>query len=74
MKEFDTIVAVATSLGESGISIIRVSGNNALNIVSSIFQGKNNRPLGDIKSYTMRYGNIINKINGEAIDELLFHI
>ena len=71
MKEFDTIVAIATSLGESGISIIRVSGNNALSIVSSIFQGKNNRSLNDIKSYTMRYGNIINKINGEYIDEVI---
>ncbi len=30
MKEFDTIAAVATSVGESGISIIRVSGNRAL--------------------------------------------
>lgn len=71
MKEFDTIVAIATSLGESGISIIRVSGNNALSIVSSIFKGKNNRPLDDIKSYTMRYGNIINKTNGEPIDEVI---
>lgn len=72
MKEFDTIAAIATScLGESGISIIRVSGNNALTIVNSIFQGKNNRPLSDIKSYTMRYGNIINKSNGEYIDEVI---
>jgi len=71
VKEFDTIVAVATSLGESGISIIRVSGNNALTIVSSIFKGKNNRSINDIKSYTMRYGNIINKINGEYIDEVI---
>ena len=71
MKEFDTIAAVATSLGESGISIIRVSGNRALKIVSSVFKGKNDRTLEDIKSYTMRYGFIIDKNSGESIDEVI---
>ena len=71
MKEFDTIVAVATSLGGSGISIIRVSGDNALNLISSIFQGKNSKSLCDIKSYTMRYGNIVNKIDSKPIDEVI---
>lgn len=71
MKEFDTIAAVATSLGESGISIIRVSGRDSLKIVSSIFRGKNNRSLEDIKTYTMRYGHIIDKDNNEIIDEVI---
>lgn len=71
MKEFDTIAAVATSIGEGGISIIRVSGDKALKIVSSIFKGKNDRSLEDIKSYTMRYGHIIDKTDGEVIDEVI---
>lgn len=71
MKEFDTIAAVATSLGESGISIIRVSGKNALKIVSAVFKGKNSRSLEDIKTYTMRYGHIIDKDSGEIIDEVI---
>jgi tRNA modification GTPase len=71
MKEFDTIAAVATSLGESGISIIRVSGKNALKIVNSIFKGKNGRTLEDIKTYTMRYGYIIDKEKNEIIDEVI---
>lgn len=71
MKEFDTIAAVATSLGEGGISIIRVSGDKALPIVSSIFKGKNSRSLEDIKPYTMRYGYIIDKKNDERLDEVL---
>ncbi|GAA0127040.1 tRNA uridine-5-carboxymethylaminomethyl(34) synthesis GTPase MnmE [Clostridium sp. CTA-19] len=70
MKEFDTIAAVATSIGEGGVSIIRVSGDKALNIVSKIFKGKNNRKLNDIKTYTMRYGYIINS-NDEHIDEVI---
>ena len=43
MKEFDTIAAIATSIGEGGISIIRVSGDKSIDIVDSIFIGKNNR-------------------------------
>lgn len=71
MKDFDTIAAIATALGEGGISIIRVSGDKALNIVSSIFKGKNNRGLEDIKPYTMRYGFIIDKETDEVLDEVI---
>ncbi|MGG7165685.1 tRNA uridine-5-carboxymethylaminomethyl(34) synthesis GTPase MnmE [Clostridium ihumii] len=70
MNEFDTIVAVATSVGEGGISILRVSGDKALKVVSSIFKGKNDRTLEDIKSYTMRYGHIIDE-NNNYIDEVI---
>lgn len=71
MKEFDTIAAVATSIGDSGISIIRVSGENALKIVSRIFRGKNNKSIDDIKTYTMRYGYIVDLKNGDILDEVI---
>ncbi|QGU96750.1 tRNA uridine-5-carboxymethylaminomethyl(34) synthesis GTPase MnmE [Clostridium bovifaecis] len=71
MKEFDTIAAIATNLGESGVSIIRVSGDKALEIVSSVFKGKNDRKLDDIKTYTMRYGFIIDKDTSESLDEVI---
>ena len=70
MKEFDTIAAIATSIGEGGISIIRVSGDKSIDIVDSIFIGKNNRKLHDLKSYTMRYGHVIDK-NGSKLDEVI---
>ncbi|MBU3217616.1 tRNA uridine-5-carboxymethylaminomethyl(34) synthesis GTPase MnmE [Clostridium estertheticum] len=70
MKEFDTIAAISTSIGEGGISIIRISGDKAINIVDSIFVGNNNRKLNDFKSYTMRYGHIIDK-NGVRLDEVI---
>ena len=70
MKEFDTIAAIATSIGEGGISIIRVSGDRSIDIVDSIFIGKNNRKLHDLKSYTMRYGHIVDK-NGVRLDEVI---
>ncbi|MCB2290633.1 tRNA uridine-5-carboxymethylaminomethyl(34) synthesis GTPase MnmE [Clostridium sp. CS001] len=70
MKEFDTIAAIATSIGEGGISIIRVSGDKSIDIVDSIFVGKNNRKLNDFKSYTMRYGHIVDK-SGNRLDEVI---
>lgn len=71
MKEFDTIAAIATVLGEGGISIIRVSGTKSLKIVSNIFRGKNGKSLSDIKPYTMRYGFIIEEETGDILDEVL---
>lgn len=70
MKDFDTIAAIATSLGEGGIAIVRVSGDKALQIVSKIFKGRNERTIDDIKTYTMRYGYIIDE-NNEHIDEVI---
>lgn len=70
MKEFDTIVAVATSMGEGGISIIRVSGHRALDIVDKIFRGKNKKSLKDMKTYTMRYGYIVDS-EGHDLDEVI---
>ena len=58
MKEFDTICAIATALGEGGIAIIRISGDKALDIASKIFKPKSNDDIKNMKSYTMKYGHI----------------
>ncbi|MBY0757086.1 tRNA uridine-5-carboxymethylaminomethyl(34) synthesis GTPase MnmE [Clostridium sardiniense] len=71
MKEFDTICGIATAQGEGGIAIIRVSGNKALEIVGRIFRGKNNFDINNMKTYTMKYGNIIDSISYEVIDEVI---
>lgn len=71
MKEFDTICGIATAQGEGGIAIIRVSGNKALEIVGRIFVGKNNFDINTMKTYTMKYGNIIDSESGEIIDEVI---
>src|SRR5471030_174726 len=71
MKEFDTIAAISTGLSEGGISIIRISGDKAIDIISNMFQGKDNRSIQDIKSYTMRYGHIISIDTKEIIDEVI---
>ena len=65
----DTICAISTALGVGAISIIRVSGEEAINKVANLFDGKN---LNEVKSHTIHYGHIIS--NGEIIDEVLVTI
>lgn len=71
MKEFDTIAAIATAIGEGGISIIRVSGDKALEIVDTIFKSKSNASILDMKPYTMKYGHIVDREGSENLDEVI---
>lgn len=63
-----TICAISTAMGESGIGIVRISGKNALEIGQKIFL-----PATDIKREhrKLQYGWIINK-EGQKVDEVLF--
>ena len=65
----DTICAIATSLGVSSISIIRVSGIDSIKLVDSVFKGKN---LNKVNSHTINYGYIID--GDEIIDEVLVSV
>ena len=65
----DTICAIATASGVGAISIIRISGNDAINIVNSIFNGKD---LTKVASHTINYGFIVDK--NEKIDEVLISV
>lgn len=64
----DTIAAIATGLTDSGIGIIRISGNESFSVISRIFKRKNDRPLKLI-SHTVQYGFIYDE--DEKIDEVL---
>ena len=65
----DTIVAISTALGVGAISIVRVSGKEAIDIVNKIFKGKD---LTTAKTHTINYGKIIEK--EKEIDEVLVSI
>ena len=64
----DTIVAISTALGVGAISIIRVSGNDALNIVNKIYD----KDITAYEANTINYGHIIDK--GKVIDEVLVSV
>ena len=66
-----TIAAISTSPGNGGIGIIRISGKDAFNIIEKIFLPKNYQSIEQIRSYSVKYGNIINPQTNEIIDEVL---
>lgn len=76
IKEFDTIAAIATSFGEGGIGIIRVSGEDSFNIADKIFvpfdKSKEHIKIKDYKSHTLTYGII--KDGENIIDEVLLSV
>ena len=63
----ETIVAISTAPGNSGIGIVRLSGKKCFDIIGKLFIPKND---GLIKGYSIKYGNIIDD-NNEIIDEVL---
>lgn len=63
-----TIAAISTAPGNAGIGIIRLSGDDCFKILKKIFKPKNK---GEIKGYTIKYGNIVKSENDEIIDEVL---
>ena len=63
----DTIAAISTPIGMGGISVIRVSGQDAVQICDRIFCGA--RKLSSLKGYSAALGNIVE--NGEVIDEVI---
>lgn len=63
-----TIAAISTAPGNAGIGIIRLSGDDCFKILQKIFKPKNK---GEIKGYTIKYGNIVKSENDEIIDEVL---
>ena len=67
-KEFDTIAAIATPLGEGAIAIVRLSGTEALAIAQKIFKGKD---LTDSASHTINYGHIIDPQDKTVLDEVM---
>ena len=70
MFESDTIAAISTSLSEGGIGIIRLSGNEAVEICDKIYRGKNK--LKDVDSHTIHYGHIYD--GDTLIDEVMVSV
>lgn len=67
-KEFDTIAAISTPLGEGAIGIVRISGSDALAIAQKIYRGKD---LSRVESHTLNYGHIVDPQNDEVLDEVM---
>ncbi|MDQ5983092.1 MAG: tRNA modification GTPase MnmE [Eubacteriales bacterium SKADARSKE-1] len=67
--ETETIAAIATARGQGGIGVIRISGEDSIEIADKIFVSYLNKKLKDTPGYTARYGRIFDK--NECIDEVV---
>ena len=69
----DTIAAMATAMTNSGIGIIRISGEDAFTVIDRIYQSKNGKKkLSEEKSHTVHYGYIVDDTKeNKIIDEVM---
>mgnify|MGYP004570766913 FL=1 len=73
MKVTDTIAAISTSTGNSGIGIIRISGDESIEIADRIFKSnKKDKKLVNVKSHTINYGHIVDGEN--TLDQVLVSV
>lgn len=75
----DTIAAISTPAGTGGIGIIRISGNEAVEIANKIFRGVSKRAAGKdavarMSSHTIKYGTIVDPNTEELLDECLISV
>lgn len=65
----ETIIALATPNGLGAISVIRISGLNAISVTEKLFKPKGNKKLSNQKSHTVHLGHLMK--NGHELDEVL---
>lgn len=70
-QEFDTIAAISTPPGEGAISIVRLSGDQAIAIADRIFSSKS---LAEVPSHTIHYGHIIDPVEERLMDEVMLSV
>lgn len=69
--EFDTIAAISTPVGQGGISIIRISGDDAIKVAKKLYHGKD---LDKVDSNTINYGHIVDPKTQVTVDEVMVSI
>lgn len=70
----NTIVAISTHFGESGIGIVRISGKDSFIIADKIFRRKDKKRIPDLRDHSINYGWIIDPKSKEFVDEVLLSI
>ncbi|MFV8826184.1 tRNA uridine-5-carboxymethylaminomethyl(34) synthesis GTPase MnmE [Alkalihalobacterium sp. APHAB7] len=70
--EFDTIAAISTPMGEGAIAIVRLSGDDAIQIADKVYKGK--QRLGEVESHTIQYGYIIDPQTENKVEEVMVSV
>lgn len=65
----DTIAAISTAIGEAGIAIVRMSGDDSINIIDKIFKSASGKKMAEAENRKFLYGHIVD--GDKQIDEVL---
>lgn len=65
----DTIAAISTAIGEAGIAIVRMSGDDSIDIIDKVFKGVSDKSMGEFENRKFAYGHIYD--GDKIIDEVL---
>jgi tRNA modification GTPase len=69
--DLDTIAAISTPMGEGAIAIVRLSGEESLQIANKIFKGKE---LIEVPTHTIHYGHIVDTTSGNTVEEVMVSV
>ncbi|MBW8350335.1 tRNA uridine-5-carboxymethylaminomethyl(34) synthesis GTPase MnmE [Bacillus sp. IITD106] len=69
--EFDTIAAISTPMGEGAIAIVRLSGEEAVEIADQLFRSPNGKKLKEVETHTIHYGRIVDPKSEEIAEEVM---
>ncbi|SDK24412.1 tRNA modification GTPase [Jeotgalicoccus aerolatus] len=67
--QFETISSISTPVGEGAIAIVRLSGEDAIEIADRLYKGA--KKLSDTDSHTINYGHIVDPKSGETVEEVM---
>jgi len=73
MNRNSTVAAIATPYGSGGISIIRISGSEAVQIADRVFSASSKKKLEDVPSHTIHHGRVMSS-DGKVLDEVLVSV
>lgn len=72
--EFDTIAAISTPMGEGAIAIVRLSGDEAVEIADKIFKSPANKRLTEVATHTIHYGHLIDPKTNAVVEEVMLSL
>ena len=67
--QFETISSISTPVGEGAIAIVRLSGEDAVEIADRLYRGA--KKLSEVDSHTINYGHIIDPKTKETVEEVV---
>jgi tRNA modification GTPase len=72
--EFDTIAAISTPMGEGAIAIVRLSGDDSIQIADRLFKSISEKKLSEVPTHTIHYGHLVDPKNGRVVEEVMVSV